>query len=228
MIVGYSYAAENLCPPCTTRAMRASGIVVPRGRSHEDAIRAAAEKLGIDFEDQRSYDSAKFPKPVTDQQCVTELNELPDGRGGNIADERCTGDKCGKWLKLGEKSPTENGLARWVRDTYELPQALARDIAGELRRWGLSHPEFISEDDVREAGRMFPHDYATVHFSNQSGLGLMPTPEYDGDKCFYCEAPWEEHLFTCGTCGIDVPADKPHTHQRQIKGQIKFREVKGA
>lgn len=228
-VVGYTYQAENLCPSCTLKAMRASGIKVARGRSHEDAIRLAAEKLGIDYDDQHSYDSGTFPKPVTEQQCETELDEVPGAEPGvrhAISDERCTGDKCGKWLVLGEKSPSEAGLTRWVRDEYELPQALARSIAQELRRWGLSHPEFITEDNVRQAAAMFPHDYATVHLSGAKSVGLMPTPEYDGDPCFYCAQPWEKHTFTCQGCGSNVPADAKHSHPVQVEGQLKFREVK--
>lgn len=230
MIVGYSYGAENLCPPCALKAMRASGITVPRGKVHEDAIRAAAERLGIDFDDEHSYDSGSFPKPVTDQQCETELTEVPDGEPGvrhAISDERCSGLKCGKWLKLGEKSPTEGGLTRWVRDNYELPQTLAREIARQLRKWGLSHPEFISEDNVRQAARLFPHDYATVHATgNPQHIELRRTPDYDEDPCFYCELPWEKHEFVCETCGETVPADRAHAHQVQVAGQLTFREAK--
>lgn len=228
--VGYSYQAENLCPSCTLKSMRANGITVQRGKPHEDAIRKAADKLGIDYDDQHSYDSDTFPKPVSEQQCETELNELPDAEPGvrhAISDERCSGDKCGKWLVLGEKSPTEAGLTRHVRDSYELPQALAREIARVLREWGLSHPEFITEDNVRQAARMMPHDYATVHaVGNPQRILLLPTPEYDNDPCFYCEQPWEKHKFVCDTCHETVPADGAHTHQLQLKGQIKFREAK--
>jgi hypothetical protein len=221
-VVGYTYQAENLCPSCTLKAMRANGITVQKGKAHEDAIRGAAKRRDIDFDDQHSYDSDNFPKPVTEQQCETELDELPGAEPGvrhAISDERCTGDKCGKWLVLGEKSPSEAGLTRWVRDEYELPQTLAREIAGKLREWSLSHPEFITEDNVRQAA-------ATVHVCGDKSLGLLPTPEYDGDPCFYCGQPWEKHTFTCDTCGIDVPADIKHSHQVQLKGQLKFRETR--
>lgn len=219
-VVGYTFQAENLCPGCTVKAMGANGIKVQRGKPHEVAIRKAAEKLGINFDDQDSYDPGNFPKLLTEQMCETQLTELPDGETGRIADERCT---CGKWLKLGEKSPTEAGLTRWVRDEYELPQALAREIAGELREWGLSHPEFIDGDNVKQAAAMFPHDYATVHaVGNPQRIELQITPEYDGDKCFYCEKPWEDHTFTCNTCGIDIPATTLHRHQIPIKGQRKL------
>lgn len=227
--VGYTYQAENLCPSCTLKAMRANGIRVQKGKAHENAIRRAAQNLDIDFNDQHTYDSDDFPKPFTEQQCETELTEVPDGEPGTrhaISDERCTGYKCGKWLVLGEKSPTEAGLTRWVRDEYELPQALARETAGKLREWGLSHREFIKEENVREAAAIFPHGYAAVVDIGHGRAvhhALAPTPDYDGEPCVYCGQPWEKHRFECDTCGIDVPADVPHTHQVQVKGQMKFR-----
>ncbi|MEU9267290.1 hypothetical protein AB0E04_17820 [Streptomyces sp. NPDC048251] len=222
-VVGYTYGNDNLCPSCTVGRMRANGIKVVRSRGHEQAIRRAAERVGTDFRDDRSYDSSDFPKAIASQQTRTELTELPDGERGEIEDEKC--DRCGKWMKLGEKSPTEAGLTRWVRDDYELPQALAREIAGKLREWGLSHPEFITEDNVRQAAAMFPHDYATVHLSGDASFGLMLAPEYDEDPCFYCEQPYEKHTFVCETCGTNVPADIKHSHQVPVKGQLKFRAI---
>ncbi|MGW6604843.1 hypothetical protein [Streptomyces sp. NPDC055036] len=226
-VVGYTYLDENLCPACTLKAMRANGIKVRRGKSYEEAIRLAAQDLNIDFEDQDPYDSGDFPKPVTDQKCETKLTEVDSEAGVRLAipDERCTRGKCGKWLVLGEKSPTEGGLTRWVRDEYELPQALARDIAGKLREWGLSHPEFITEDDIREAAVLFPHDYVTVCNALQ-GIKLRRTPEYDEAPCFYCSKPWERQIFICEVCGANVPADFKHAHEIQVRGQIKFREIK--
>ncbi|MFJ4686521.1 hypothetical protein [Streptomyces sp. NPDC088789] len=223
--VGYQYAVDNLCPSCTKGQMRANGISVARSGDHEDAIRRAAERVGVDFSDESSYDSGDFPKIITEAMASTELTELPNGERGMIPDERC--DTCGKWLVLGEKSPSEAALTRYVRDSYELPHALARQIAAELRRWGLSHPEFITEDNVRQAAAMMPHDYATVHaVGNPQRIVLLPTPQYDNDPCFYCEQPWEKHEFVCGTCGETVPADGRHTHQVQVQGQIKFREAR--
>ncbi|MFD7661284.1 hypothetical protein [Streptomyces sp. NPDC059788] len=226
-VVGYTYQAETLCPSCTLKAMRTAGIKVQRGKPHEDAVQRAAKNERVDFDDKRSYGSDNFPKPVMEEMCETELAELPGGERGVISDERCTGYKCGKWLVLGEKSPSEAVLTRWVRGQYELPRALAKQIADELRRWGLSHPEFITEDNVLQAAAMFPHDYATVHAEgNPRRTVLLSTPRYDGDTCFYCEQPWEKHTFICDTCRGAVPADSKHSHQVQVKGQIKFRETK--
>ena len=230
--VGYSYQAENLCPSCTVKAMRANGIKVPRGKSHEDAIRDAAATFGVNFDDERSYDSGAFPKPVTDQQCETELTEIPDAEPGvrhAISDERCTGDKCGKWLKLGEKSPTEAALAKLVRDSYELPKALARDVARELREWGLSHPEFIDADNVKQAAAQHPHDWSSYRFVNypkSNEVRPVSTPDYETEECVHCGRPWEDHTLICDVCKEPVSAAGKHSHEIRMKGQIKFREVK--
>lgn len=223
-VVGYQYAVDNLCPSCTIGRLRANGIKVARGMDHEEAICRAAGRVGVDFSDEGSYDSSDFPKVITSQMASTELTELPDGERGEIPDERC--DRCGKWLKLGEKSPSEAGLTRWVRDEYELPQALAREVAGTLREWGLSHPEFIKEDDVRQAAAMVPHDFTMVEFQgNPPQAVMLSTPQADGDSCLYCEKPWENHVFTCGTCGVDIPATDRHRHEIPIKGQRKLPTV---
>ncbi|WP_371793102.1 hypothetical protein OG285_32755 [Streptomyces sp. NBC_01471] len=207
--------------------MRANGIKVQSGKPHEDAIRRTAQNLNVDFDDECSYDSDSFPKTVTEQQCETELTERPNGESGSISDERCTGDRCGKWLVLGLKSPTEAGLTRWVRGKHELPPALAREVAGMLREWSLSHPEFITEDNVHEAAAIFAHEYATVHaVGTPRDIVLLHTPEYDSDTCFYCEQPWEKHQFICTVCRETVPAAGAHSHQDQVKGQLKFRKEK--
>lgn len=231
-VVGYTYQAENLCPPCTLRAMRANGIKVAKGKDHEEAIRDAAETLKVDYDDQHSYDSDNFPKPVTEQQCETELTEVPGDEPGvrhAISDERCTGVKCGKWLVLGEKSPSEAGLTRWVRDSYELPQALAREVAKTLREWGLSHPEFFDADNVKQAAALHPHDwvsYRFVDYPKTHDTVLIRTPDYDTEECVHCGRPWEDHTLICDVCKESVSAIDKHTHESQVKGQLKFREAK--
>ncbi|MFC4498471.1 MULTISPECIES: hypothetical protein [Streptomyces] len=192
-VVGYTYGVDNLCPSCTIGRMRANEIKVARGSDHEEAIRRAAERVGVDFSDEGSYDSGDFPKAITSQQASTELTELPNGEWGQISDERCA--RCSKWMKLGEKSPSEAGLTRWVRDNYELPQALARDIAGKLREWGLSHPEFITEDNVREAAALFPHAWISYRFKDGDSTEVEPihAPDYDGAECMHCNQPLEKH-----------------------------------
>lgn len=198
-IVGYGYQAENLCPGCTLKALRANGITVQRGRRHEDAIRRAAQNLGINFDDEHSYDQNAFPKAVTEQQCLTVLAEVSPGEPGTwhgISDERCAGVGCGKWLVLGEKSPSEARLARIIRDGYELPHDLAELAAGTLREWGLSHPAFIDEDSAREAVAQHPHawlGYRFVNYPTSAETEAISTPEHDGDACVHCGRPWTVH-----------------------------------
>ncbi|MFD7537441.1 hypothetical protein [Streptomyces sp. NPDC059819] len=191
-VVGYQYAVDNLCPACTIGRLRANGIKVARGRDHEEAVRRAAEQVGIDFSDEHTYDSSSFPKAITSQMARTELIELPNGEPGEIADERC--DRCGKWLRLGEKSPTKAGLTRWVRDEHELPQALAREIAETLREWGLSHPAFIDESNVKEAAAQHPHawlSYRFVDYPSSTETKPIHEPDDTDDECLYCGQAWQ-------------------------------------
>jgi hypothetical protein len=207
-VVGYTYQAENLCPSCTLKALRANGITVQRGKAHEDAIRGAAKKIGIDFDDECSYDSDAFPKAVTEQMCETELTELPDGERRVISDERCTGYECGKWLALGEKSPDLGALTRRVRDEYELPQALAKKAAATLREWGLSHPEFIDAEDVKTAAAQHPHawlSYRFVDYPTSSETEPVSTPEREDEECVHCGRPWAAHQNPTDLTGEEAP-----------------------
>ncbi|MFF4699875.1 hypothetical protein [Streptomyces chattanoogensis] len=219
-VVGYQYAVDNLCPSCTIAQMRANGIKVAKGPDHESAIRRAAERQGVDFSDEGSYDSGDFPKTITTQQAKTELTELPDGERGEISDERC--DVCHKWLILGEKSPSEARLSKWVREEYELPHALAKLVAAELREWGLSHPEFIDSDNAAEAAARHPHDFRSVQ-SIGGVLVLVPTPNSPTDTCMDCRKPWEAHRFHCDVCKAEVSATDHHSHAIQVKGQLQLR-----
>lgn len=218
-VVGYSYQAENLCPSHTIAAMRGNGIKVASGRYHEDAIRRAAEKIGVDFDDERSYDSDDFPKAIAEGQACTEITERPDtNRSVMINDERCCHVGCGKWLVEGEKSPSERTMAKIIAEKYDLPRALANGVQEELRRWGYTHPEHIDEDDVQLAARRTLHDYVTV--THPHGLPIeQSTPEYDGDDCIHCDGAFEDHKVTCTTCKEVVGAADVHRHPIQVQGQ---------
>ncbi|MFI1408860.1 hypothetical protein ACH4Y0_02805 [Streptomyces sp. NPDC020707] len=222
-VVGYTYAHDNLCPSCTIGRMRANGIKVARSSDHEEAVRRAAERVGVDFSDERSYDSSDFPQTITGQQVRTELTELPDGERGEIEDEKCR--RCGKWLVLGEKSPSEAALIRHVRDSYELPQALARLVAATLREWGLSHPEFFNGDNVKQAAAQSPHDWASYRFVNYpKSNDVVPafTPDHETEECVNCGRPWEDHTLICNVCKKEVPATGHHSHEIRMKGQRPF------
>ncbi|WP_052682128.1 hypothetical protein [Saccharothrix sp. ST-888] len=221
-VIGYTFNAENLCPGCTIKAMSAAGIKVQRGKAYEEAIRKAAGKLGIDFSDERTWDSGDFPKVVTDQTVQTELHEIPEIGDAVISDERC--DSCGKWLGLGEKSPSESKLAAHLAEKYELPKSVAANVGATLREWGWSHPEFIDGDIVKLGVRQVPHDYETCRLVLVSGsdaeLRLYPTPQEDGEGCFHCDALWEDHRFNCDVCKKEVEALDLHRHQTIALGQL--------
>lgn len=64
-IVGYTYRAENYCPSCVRMRLadRFPVAFYDTGSSGEMLDRAAAQ-LGIDREDERSFDSEDFPKVI--------------------------------------------------------------------------------------------------------------------------------------------------------------------
>lgn len=83
-VVAYIYRAEILCPPCTLRTVEAAtgteasdpgwGIAIPLG--------TIAHNLGIDPEDETSYDSDDFPKVVFADQ--VDEDERCNQCGGRI------------------------------------------------------------------------------------------------------------------------------------------------
>jgi hypothetical protein len=215
--VGYTFQAENLCPSCTAKALAASGIALRRGVSHEDAIRWAAQKRGIDLDDDASYDSQDFPKPVLANQPLTEIIEAPDDAVRVIEDERC--GACHRWIGLGEPSPPPTVLARQLAASYDLDRALAREVAEELRAWGYTHPAHIEADDVELAAAQLPHDFRTYRFSPHGDVETWTTPQSEDDTCTVCERLWEDHRFICGTCRQQVAALEVHRHQIDGRGQ---------
>jgi len=87
-IVGYTYAAETLCPACTLAALptgkgeRFDGWRdATEDQSAEDNLTELAAAFGIEREDERSYDSDEFPKVIfssdsdgeTCESCGAEL-----------------------------------------------------------------------------------------------------------------------------------------------------------
>lgn len=67
-IVGYTFAGENLCVPCTARAVGWSG--------HGDPnvfIADAGRRRGIHVDDERSFDSGDWPKVIF--ECQVEDDE---------------------------------------------------------------------------------------------------------------------------------------------------------
>jgi len=76
-VVGYSYKAENLCPDCILGddAVTKIGFVF----SVEGVLDVVAGFMGINREDESSFDSGDFPKVIFPDQVQ--------------ADEKCA--KCG-------------------------------------------------------------------------------------------------------------------------------------
>ncbi|MBD0734004.1 hypothetical protein [Streptomyces sp. CBMA29] len=220
-VVGYQFDAEILCPTHTIAALRASGIKVQAGKAHEDAIRKAAENMGINFSDEGSYDPGDFPKIATRQNVLTEITERPDGETAIIQDERC--GSCGKWLIEGEKSPPARTVAKLLAKKYDLPIKLAKGVQAELQEWGYTHPEHVSEDDVRLAARRVRHDFLAVAlapgYPKVRELREYDIPQYNDHECAYCDGAYEDHKVTCSTCKAAVGAAEVHRHFVQIDGQ---------
>lgn len=67
-IAGYTYQAETLCPECTVNAVADENGVAAgfdyRSASIERWLTELAARRGIDYLDERSYDSGVFPKVV--------------------------------------------------------------------------------------------------------------------------------------------------------------------
>lgn len=80
-IVGYSFNADEYCPSCTKGMFQQYAPFAPT--LTEDVLEAAAKALGIDRQDERSYDSSEFPKVIFGSDVESD-------------DERC--GKCGESL----------------------------------------------------------------------------------------------------------------------------------
>lgn len=82
-IVAYTYSAEELCPNCTVTKLGGTPTDIRVAGSVEALLDRTATTLGIDREDERSFDSGDFPKVVFADQIDEDHN-------------RC--DSCGKEL----------------------------------------------------------------------------------------------------------------------------------
>jgi hypothetical protein len=82
-IVGYTYNADTYCPSCTERIADERLLqIAPTVDPGLDVLGTWARELGIDREDERSYDSGDFPKVVfadmveDDEYCGSCQNRL--------------------------------------------------------------------------------------------------------------------------------------------------------
>lgn len=108
-IVGYTYKADLYCPKCILAVMW-NGSTVERAKYEsqdaEDSLEVVADALGIDRDDESSFDSGKFPKVVRRsmlrQDIVSYVTHTSSGplfhphHAGSFEPDRC--GSCGEVL----------------------------------------------------------------------------------------------------------------------------------
>lgn len=80
-IVGYTYDTETLCPQCTLESVVLNPDLFDS--NIEKALDQVAETLGIDRQDEKTFDSNSFPKVIFEVQVES-------------SEEKC--DHCGESL----------------------------------------------------------------------------------------------------------------------------------
>jgi len=74
-IVGYTYAADNYCESCLVELLFNNPVMptdkVDSWLSTEDGLNNIAKILGIDRNDENTFDSGHFPKVIIDQMIDT-------------------------------------------------------------------------------------------------------------------------------------------------------------
>lgn len=65
-IAAYTYRTDLYCPACTIEAMIATGIAAPAARNMPtvEVLDQCAAAMAIDRDEDTSFDSEEFPKPV--------------------------------------------------------------------------------------------------------------------------------------------------------------------
>jgi hypothetical protein len=65
-IAAYTYRADIYCPACLIEATIADGLAAPAARDMptDDVLEQCAGALAIDRDDDTTYDTGEFPKPV--------------------------------------------------------------------------------------------------------------------------------------------------------------------
>lgn len=82
-IAGYTWKAENLCLSCITDQLSPC----PQGNTNEEKLDYLAEFFGVNRNDETSFDSEDFPKPIfiseldTENECSRCGAELLDMKG---------------------------------------------------------------------------------------------------------------------------------------------------
>lgn len=98
IIVGYTYRADNYCPPCIVEQLRAGGFtkIAPTSIGVDQELDNVAERFDIDRTDERSFDSGDFPKVIFGNQVHDGCHAANGYEPGQCAD-RCGG--CGEHLR---------------------------------------------------------------------------------------------------------------------------------
>lgn len=68
-IIGYTYKTDNYCPDCILHKMMPPGYL--QEVATEQALDLIATGVGLDRQDQRSFDSGDFPKVVFRDQLLS-------------------------------------------------------------------------------------------------------------------------------------------------------------
>jgi hypothetical protein len=63
-IVGYLLAEQSLCPECIHDLFIPFDLIGRPGRSTEAILDVVADRRGIDRQDDNSFSSYRFPKPI--------------------------------------------------------------------------------------------------------------------------------------------------------------------
>ncbi|MFN3256879.1 MAG: hypothetical protein ACE37B_14425 [Ilumatobacter sp.] len=65
-ITAYTYQADIYCPACLIETLIADGIAAPAARDMptDDVLEQCADALAINRDDDTTYDTSEFPKPV--------------------------------------------------------------------------------------------------------------------------------------------------------------------
>lgn len=93
-ISAYTYQAQTLCPHCTMQAVSAAtntcfASIAPA----ELFLDQMATTLGIDREDEHSFDSSDFPKVVFASQ-LDQLDHFPHDCGYDAGCTGCLPERC--------------------------------------------------------------------------------------------------------------------------------------
>ena len=76
-IVGYTYKAEQLCPDCTRAALGyGAGSRFRDVLSVENRLNSIASRIGLERDDESSFDSNDFPKVILDAMLDCDREEL--------------------------------------------------------------------------------------------------------------------------------------------------------